>query len=282
MRVLPLPVLAFAGSLLPAQARPDATAAATPPPRVELDQWSEARGRQLFAACDQNADDGLDLLETCAAFELPVDAAARERFRRLDLDRDGFLGWTEFERYCAAALYDGRVLRLQLCRQEPAAAIADAGAPASPAERLLQLFDADHDGRLSLAEAARLLTEANLPALLMTQLTTFDRDRSGDLSAAELQPLLRMVPGIAALPAKATALALLPKPFASCDADGNGCLDARELAHCLRRIDPALAALAPQLLARLDRDRDQLASAAELEQPAAATAQGAGARAPHR
>jgi hypothetical protein len=266
MRSTSLIALALLSStLLPAQAKPPRSPAKQPATAAEVDVWSETRSRQLFAACDEDSDDSLDLLETCAALDLPLDTATLERFRRLDRNRDGFLDWSEFDRYCGSVVYDGHTLRLWLSRplqvddkeQQPAA-------PATPAQLLLQLFDADHSGDMSLGEFEALLAKANMPPSLASKFSMLDADGSKTLSSKELAPLAGL-PNLSRLQEKAKGLPLLPAPYATWDRDANGNLDAPEIAAALRRIDPDLARYAPRVLDHLDRDGDHKVGAAELE-----------------
>lgn len=250
-----------AGNLPRQLVREPAAAAAV----VDVDVWNESKSRQLFAACDEDADDSLGLIEFAAALALPVDTTTRERFRRLDRNRDGFLDWSEFDGYCGGVVYDGHILRLSLYRvlqvddkaQQPAT-------PATPAQLLLQLFDADRSGDMSPAEFEIMLARANLPTIYASSFGKLDADASKALSSRELAPLLGL-PNLAKLQAKASELPLLPPPYAAWDVDASGSLEPRELAAALRQIDPDMARFAPQVLDHLDRDGDHRVGAAELE-----------------
>lgn len=215
--------------------------------------------RQLFAACDRNGDGDLDLFEAVEAID-SIDGS-RERFRRLDRNRNGFLGFSEFDRHFQDVVVHGGTMRLFTTRP---VALIDREEARSQAPRLMQLFDRDRSGELSQPEIARMLEYANLPLPLLKQVD-IDRNRSGTLSMEELTPILPFLqlPGIERQQAPPGAT-ILPSPFDSWDLDASGAIDPSELGLALRRVDPQLSRWAESVMPGLDRNKDWRLSGEEL------------------
>lgn len=268
------------GAMLPAQVAPTTSATAPPvasPQGTDVVDWKEDTSRQLFTACDDDGDDSLDLLEYCAAFDLAVAPAARDRFRRIDRDSNGFLDWPEFDAYCKGFIRDGNVLHLVPSRTvEADRKELQPAAPATPAQSFLQLFDTDASGDLSREEFDKLLETAGLPATLAARFTVIDSDGSKTLSTTELAPMLSpKLLDLVVLATRPRTGTLLPAPNDTFDLDADGSLDIAELTAALRRTDSDLAVHAAGILAKLDKDRDGKLGAAELAPaaPGAAEAQ---------
>lgn len=253
-----LGVLVLAAALAAQQANAAKPAAAVRR-EVSTGSYDIQNSRQLFAACDRNGDGDLDLFEAADAID-SLDGS-RDRFRRLDRNRDGFLGFAEFDRHFQDVIVHGGMMRLFTLRP---VALIDREEARSQAPRLMQLFDRDRSGELSQPEIARMLEYANLPLPLLKQVD-IDRNRSGTLSMEELTPILPFLqlPGIERQQAPPGAT-ILPPPFDSWDLDASGAIDPSELALALRRVDPQLARWAEATMPGLDRNKDWRLSAEEL------------------
>lgn len=233
-------------------------------------EHGEEKSRALFAACDADADDRLDLFEARIALRAPAAPEQIGWFRRLDHDRDGFVDWPEFDRHFRDVVQNGGVLHLQFARPladstETASSGASSPAPkATPSKPSFDTFDKNRDKKLDAAEVLAMLQALGAPPSAAAMLPLLDKNKDNALSEAELAPALQQfapsllggpVPAPAAVPAGA---------FADLDADGNGAVTAHELGRALRRIDPQLERWAPALVQRLDRNGDQLLRATEL------------------
>lgn len=250
--------LALCTALAAQQAEPPKQGT-TPRREVSTGSYDIQNSRQLFAACDRNGDGDLDLFEAVDAID-SLDGS-RDRFRRLDRNRDGFLGFAEFDRHFQDVIVHGGMMRLFTLRP---VALIDREEARSQAPRLMQLFDRDRSGELSQPEIARMLEYANLPLPLLKQVD-IDRNRSGTLSMEELTPILPFLqlPGIERQQAPPGAT-ILPSPFDSWDLDASGAIDPSELALALRRVDPQLSRWAEAAMPGLDRNKDWRLSAEEL------------------
>jgi Ca2+-binding EF-hand superfamily protein len=239
---------------------------------VRVDTWSETESQRLFQACDGDADDLLDVFEASQALETVGSPRELDRFRHLDSDHDGFLSWPEFDAHFRDVVEHGGTFVVRPVRALPPAR-KDAPAPATPAEILLQLFDADHSGDLSADETNHMLAAAKLPTGLQSQLSAFDRDLSNTLSVDELQPLLAVSPQLQALVrAEPAPNQLLPPPFDAMDRNADGQIDVEELAAGLRQIDPLLARWSAAILKSADHDGDQRLGGSELRDATTAAA----------
>ena len=70
----------------------------------------------MFAACDSNGDDRMDIFEARAAMESTGSPTEIQWYRRLDQDRDGYLSWPEFDRFYRVLVQSGNSLQLTLAR----------------------------------------------------------------------------------------------------------------------------------------------------------------------
>jgi Ca2+-binding EF-hand superfamily protein len=300
----PTILLATTAAAVRAQALPPAAARQSPPipaaksstqtgPRpkegrkVSLDRYSESTSRRAFSACDENADDRLDLFEAAAAIEAIGSPRDRNAFRRMDRDRDGFLGFLEFDALFRSVVQRGDAFRIRVCRPyhaESATRVVENKASAE--ERLLQLFDADRSGNLNLAELATLLKGTTYETSQTRALEMIDRDQSGAVDAHELQFMLKYLgPGLQTVrppldPGKPKDN--LPEPWASIDTDRNGRVDQRDLEASLRALDPALTRWARQILKVADTNQDGEVTAEELANSTTAAGKPIGADPPRR
>ncbi|MBM4062980.1 MAG: hypothetical protein FJ265_18075 [Planctomycetes bacterium] len=228
---------------------------------------TESRSREMFTACDGDGDDRLDLFEACEAIETLGDPRDGAGFRRLDLDRDGFLTWPEFDRHFRGVVDRGLTFRVRTCRKLAAQPqdLREA-APLTRVQKFLRLHDQNGDGGLDPDEIDQFVRQARLPPAIGTHARGLDHDGSGRVEETELAPLFDLLRGGLAQfgPPAEPPRSPLPPAFAPMDEDGNGEIDLPELTRALRRIDPALARWAAALLPRLDRDRNGRLGAAEL------------------
>jgi Ca2+-binding EF-hand superfamily protein len=174
-------------------------------------------------------------------------------FARLDVDRDGYVSWPEFHGAMRATLQRGDVFRVRTVR--PFVPPSPEARPATPLQKFLQLQDTNQNGGLDPAEIDRYLREREQPGL-GGLLRSLDQDRNGRLEEAELAPWFDKLPGQAENADKQAANPRLSAPWQAADHDQNGTIDATELAAVLRRLDPAMAIWATELLRALDRSRD--------------------------
>lgn len=216
--------------------------------------------RDLFRACDLDADDRLDVFEASGALDGLRDARDVDGFARLDTDRDGFVGWVEFDANFRRSLQRQGAFRVRTSRPL-------AGDPRGNSElqQFVRLYDADHDGALDPSEIEQLLRLGIVPQGLGARLKGLDQDGSGQLEPAELAPWFDQLPRPQRTPPERPgAGSLLPPPWNVCDADKNNTVDLDELALSLRRQDPTLQRWASALLAKLDRNGDGQLQPAEL------------------
>ncbi len=235
--------------------------------RVELQRHDEETSRTLFGACDADGDDRLDLFEACDAFEALGDPRDVRPFARLDVDRDGFLSWPEFDSHLRFAIDRAGSVRVRPSRAFTPPTAPD-GAAATPAQRLLRLYDANRDGGLDPDEVDRFVAQIGLPPAFVASLRSLDADRSGKIEEAELAPWMQLIQPF--LPeadfANERPASPLPPPWGLGDRDGNGRLDPRELTNLLRRLDPSLVRWSTTWFARLDKNRDGWLDAGELDE----------------
>ncbi|MBK8100356.1 MAG: EF-hand domain-containing protein [Planctomycetes bacterium] len=250
-------------------ARDDDSSKPAPPGRHTAKEWSESESRRLFAGCDANADDRLDLFEASVALETMGSPRDRDTFRRFDRDRDGYLTLPEFDLHFRQTTQRGDALRVRTCRPMPPARTQARATERSPAQHMLDLFDQDASGDLRDGELDAMLLGLSLPPAFAPILRGLDKNASGGLDETELTAALQALPPalLGNLPGakaanKATAL---PAPWGDIDLDRDALIDSTELARSLRQIDPELASWARQILQVADTDRDQRLSAAELE-----------------
>jgi Ca2+-binding EF-hand superfamily protein len=173
----------------------DSPAKTTPPGRLAIKDYSVAESRRLFAGCDANSDDRLDLFEASAAVETLGQPRDRDAFRRFDKDRDGYLTFPEFDTHFREVVQHGDPLRLRTCREMPPVQIGVREAARSPAQHLLDLFDRDGSNDLRDAELDALLGALKLPPVFGAVLRSLDKDASGGVDERELTTVLQSIPG---------------------------------------------------------------------------------------
>jgi Ca2+-binding EF-hand superfamily protein len=224
--------------------------------RVTVREYDQKRSVALFAACDSNSDDRLDIFESRAAFSNVGEPQEIRWYRRLDQDRDGYLEWPEFDRFYRDLVQNGDALRLTLARSLASSAEIASPQVGSDLRDTIRVFDKDQDGQLDQQEAASALRSVGAPqgALMLLQLV--DTNRDGKFSEAEIAPHWDGLRG------KSVVAQLAGKPdeqkaaLAALDLDANGSVSVAELARALRRIDPQLARWAPQIHEAADADKD--------------------------
>jgi Ca2+-binding EF-hand superfamily protein len=254
-------LLAFAASAQAPGPTPAPTPGTATPPAGRGGGEHVVRGtcqpdasRELFAACDADGDDRLDVFEASASLDGVRAPNDHDGFGRFDRDRDGYLTWPEFDAALQQTLRRGAPFRVRTLRA--VATPAPRTAATSPVLQFLQLHDANQNGALDPAEIDTFLAQSRLPAAFAKQLRALDADQSGRLEPAELLPWVSLLGVGTRRDARTTDAAALPAPWASADRDGSGTIDVEELRVVLRRLDGTLAAWAEQLLRALDRDRD--------------------------
>lgn len=240
---------------------------------VALDH-TEERSRALFAACDADADDRLDLFEARVSLRAPAAPEQIGWFRRLDHDRDGFVDWPEFDRHYRDVVQNGGVLHLQFAR--PVAEVEATAASSTPrtdpkgqtagsGKKGFESFDKNRDKKLDAGEVQAMLQELGAPPSAAAMLPLLDKNKDNALSEAELAPVLQQfAPSLLGSSTPSATAAVPAGAFADLDADGNGAVTVHELGRALRRIDPQLERWAGSLVSRLDRNGDQLLRATEL------------------
>ena len=261
----------------PAPSAPVATVHVPPlPAQIERryqGSYSEPVSRELFAACDLDGDDHLDVLEATDSFDSLRSPRDVDGYARFDVDRDGFIDWPEFDARFRRGIENGGTFRVRTRRMLSPSTIPAPPLPPTPLRRFLQLHDTDRDGGLSGAEIDKLLEVSGLPPTLAVQLRLLDLNGSGSIDETELAPWFELLPpavragGNLADPT-ATPATPLPPPWFAADKDGDGKIDGVELRSVLLRMDPLLARWDMALFGKLDRDRDNALPAADLPLPA--------------
>lgn len=263
----PVPVKspASTGRPAPGPQEPDPKA---PTERVYRGPYDAATSRDLFSACDRDADDRLDMLEACETLDGLRDAKDHDGFARFDQDRDGYVGWPEFDAVFRQSLQRQGLVRVRPCRPLRSEARGNV-----ELQQFLRLHDGNRDAALDQAEIERLVRLGILPPALTSKLRTLDHDGSGRLEATELAPWFEQLPRASHPTVERPGVgSMLPAPWNRCDADRDQAISKDELGLCLRRIDPSLERWVPQLLQKLDRNRDGRLQSGELPAPAAPVA----------
>ncbi len=247
----------------PQEPKPQATAE-----RVYRGPYDVTTSRDLFSACDRDADDRLDVLEAGDALDGLRDAKDHDGFARYDSDRDGYVTWPEFDAVFRQSLLRQGVVRLRPCRP-----LRSDSRSSGELQQFLRLHDGNGDAALDPAEIERLVRLGILPPTLTSKLRSLDHDGSGRLEEAELAPWFEQLPRASRPVVERPGVgSVLPAPWNRCDADRDQTISKDELGLALRRIDPSLERWVPQLLQKLDGNRDGKLQSGELPAPAAAAA----------
>ena len=244
-----------------AQSQVPAPRAADPEGLVAVDIYDEDQSRLLFASADRNADDRLDLSEAGVSLESVDGVRDRDGFRRLDRDRDGFLGWPEFDAHFRRALEAGGTFYFTPSRSVPLQ-VRQPKPPEWVDLGVMGLLDQDRSGTLSRGEIQLFLGHLGLPPELIGQFPVLDLDGSGELSEAESAPLAALLPILSRPDAQGRQR--LPPGYREADRNGDGHLDRLELDHCLRALDPGLGRWTDKVLTDADPDRSGTLDAGEL------------------
>mgnify|MGYP000867997825 CR=1 FL=1 len=188
----------------PQEARPQA-----PPERIYRGPYDATTSRDLFSACDRDADDRLDVLEAGDALDGLRDAKDHDGFARYDSDRDGFVSWPEFDAVFRQSLLQKGMVRVRPCRP-----VRSDSRGNGELQQFLRLHDGNGDSALDPAEIERLVRLGILAPALTSRLRTLDHDGSGRLEETELAPWFEQLPR-AARPAgeRPGAGSLLPAPW---------------------------------------------------------------------
>jgi hypothetical protein len=238
--------------------------------RVALDRHSEGTSRRAFSACDADRDDRLDLFEIAEALDSVDGPSDAKSFARLDTDRDGYVGWPEFDAHFRFVIERGKALVIRPARAMPAETESTNAPAATPLQRFFRLYDANRNGGLDPNEIDRLALQLGLLPMIAASLRNLDADRSGKVEEGELAPwfdqIQKLVPGITQLGGESTAnpTSSLGAPWGLDDLDDDGTLNGDEFLRALRRLDAGLAKWATTVFARLDKNKDNRLDATEL------------------
>ncbi len=258
--------LGFGSLHLPAQAGNE-------PTWQSLNKYSEAISRQAFTACDRKADDRLDLLEALKSLSDMGSLREPKDFRKLDINRDGHLDWSEFDQHFRQTIKAGQSLKIR-----SSIAIAGAATQAkpktSPAQRagarVIEMGDFNLDGQLDGNEFSALMKKFNQPPQRKRAFPALDKDGSGTLSGSELVPMLNQVPGLIAMlagpaPKAAPMVAPTSKLMKKADQNADQKINEPELVQVLRSLHPRLGRWSSQILRAADRNGNASLEQGELE-----------------
>jgi len=245
-----------------------------PPSGAAGETYTESRSRSLFTSCDANSDDRLDFFEASAAFDWLRGKKDHAGFARLDQDRDGYVGWPEFDRCFQATVKRGAAFRVDPCRRLVEQAPEQQKAtPPTPLQVFLQLLDSNRNGGLDPTEIDQIARLGLVSPQAIQQLRNLDVDRTGRVEEPELAPWFKQQKIGALLPPG--MLAGGPPAAVLGDENGDGTLDESEFTHMLQRLDPSLGRWAATMMQRLDRNQDKRLDQQELSGSDSGTAQAA-------
>ncbi|MEC7584039.1 MAG: hypothetical protein VYE77_06955 [Planctomycetota bacterium] len=230
--------------------------------RVSMTEYNEQTSHQLFAACDGNGDDRLDLFEARSALEELGDPSSLDWFRRLDLDRNGYLEWPELDKFYRTIVENGNTFRLRLVRAQPDLVTAPTEDPAEDqkedvAASGISLFDKDGDGALNPDEIKNVLEAFQLPPAAIGLLKNLDVNQNGMFETSELAPVLGNFEMGLFQSVVQPEQSQLAEPWASIDANGSNRIDLAEFRRSVRVIDPQLDHWTLKLFASLDLDGNE-------------------------
>lgn len=223
---------------------------------IVLSAYAEAESRRCFAALDENADDRLSIFEVARAFEESAGPSDPSILRSLDLDRDGFVDWAEFDLRVRNAVRLHGVFRCRPARVPSTVAAESARVQEpldAPTRALLDLTDTDASGNLSPAEFESLVLSVGLPASTTDQFGLLDRDKSGALDPDELGPVTPILTTLLARRSTPSPARAFSGSWAAADRNHDGEVDAAELGLALNRHDAFLGRWARTVIDEADR-----------------------------
>lgn len=239
------------------------------------ERYGEPRSLALFAACDRDSDDRLDVFEIRSAMVDLRDTRDASVFRRLDADSSGFLEWNEFdERFRTLVQRSGsfrvRPVHEPVPLRDPTVPVAEM----DPTATVLRAVDTDGDGGLAASEFAAFLRKHADNDGLARHFDTLDLDRSGLLDEHEFAPVLQWVPDVfdQLIAAREDDRSAIPPDHRAADRNLDGVIDRDELRAALALLDPSLKRWTDRILTRADRTRNGTLGGAELTAASAATA----------
>lgn len=230
---------------------------------------SEGRSLTLFAGCDTNADDRLDLFECRRAF-VDLVGTSTAGFRSIDTDADGYISWPEFDTRFRTSIQRTGSLRLRPSRSVPEFVDPTEPVDEDPTLEFIRRIDKDGDDALSKEQLAGLLADSGQDPALAENFPSLDVDGSGKLEAGEFAPLMQFISGAWANDAAGEAKRRsLPPDFRNGDLNLDGVIDRRELEASLRLLHPSLARWSQVVLRDVDRTGDERLAGTELGAAAA-------------
>lgn len=216
--------------------------------------YRERTSRELFAACDENGDDQILLIEAKRALR----GIDRKKFQLYDTNNDGRLQFNEFdEHFKSRTKFGGQIVitgpALRRLARRVTRTVAD--------PLLLSWFaklDKDGNDRLEFDEWKVLgdLLDKDPKAAFVK----LDKDLSNTLTVRELEPMLPRISLVDRTEAKARAtqptLRPLPASYQVADLNKDSLISVSELGRALSRIHPSLARHAATIFERADADSD--------------------------
>ncbi len=235
----------------------------TLPPRPAVFRvYRKSMSRDLFAACDANADDRISLFEALDSLGGRLNRSVFHR--ELDKNRNGFVTFEEFDSWFKTqSAYGGAIVLAPKALSRSRFGISRLLELPPALQRFFGLLDLDLDERISPKEWAAVKPLLGKRAEGFSEL---DKDLSGYLSMRELKPLLPLLvvfdKALRSIPAP--KLRPLPPEMAGADLNADTRLDAREIKRALGRISPFLVRHSARVLRDADRDGDGSLSGPEV------------------
>lgn len=231
---------------------------------IAFDNHDERRSRAAFKACDKDGDDRLSVVEARHCLAGIGTAEDLSGFQAIDLNRDGFLHWSEFDHRFKTTTKRGSTFRFRPARlfSDPSAGTRAKGKQIPKeqhaAELVVAMSNVDDDPHINRTEFLGLLKALGQPASLASTYDLVDLDKSGSLSAAELVPLLKAVPFLAKLVLAQTSKA-------------EGRTGPTDLSRRLAGLHPSLQRWHQVVFRDADRNRNGVLEKNELKTSAAPT-----------
>lgn len=220
-------------------------------PWVRVLGYDERTSRDAFAGCDENGDDRIDIREATRALPNMVDSRGPVGFQTLDVNRNGYLQWPEFDAHFRSLIDRGASFNFRPAFEFHLNPMSRTPAATSRAQRIAEftitLVALDDDPEMSKQEFAKLVTTLGQPPETNTLFPTIDTDRSGTISAAELRPIVANVPALLELVEKS------PTPLAGVD-----------VAERLERMHPTLGRWKREIIRAADKNGDGVLVESEL------------------